>query len=52
MMIVDLGPHALPVLGAYGVSAVLIGALIAVTLIAARRARAALTAAEGDADER
>ncbi|MEM9754585.1 MAG: heme exporter protein CcmD [Pseudomonadota bacterium] len=46
-MIPDLGPHAVPVLTAYGVGLSLIGILIAWSIWQARRVRRRLDAAEG-----
>lgn len=43
---IELGRHAVPVLTAWGISAVLIGGLIAQTLVAAARARRALDRVE------
>ena len=45
-MMTELGRHAVPVLTAWGVSAVLIAGLVAQTLIAASRARRALDRVE------
>lgn len=45
-MMDELGRHAVPVLAAWGISGLLIGALIAQTLIAAARARRALEKVE------
>ncbi|MDO5369425.1 heme exporter protein CcmD [Paracoccus sp. (in: a-proteobacteria)] len=45
-MIAELGRHAVPVLTAWGISALLIGGLIAQTLVAAARARRALEKVE------
>ncbi len=46
-MIPDLGTHAVAVLTAYGISAVLIFAIVVLSLLQARRAKRRLDAAEG-----
>ncbi len=43
---IDLGDYAAPVLSAYAVSIILIGGLVLASLHRARKARAALRAAE------
>ncbi|MBB3995362.1 heme exporter protein D [Sulfitobacter undariae] len=45
-MMPDLGKYATEVLSAYGVTFILIGALLAITLIRGAKARAALRRAE------
>jgi heme exporter protein D len=46
---VDLGKYAFPVLASYGVTFVLLGVLVAVTLWRGAKMRRALTEAERDA---
>ncbi len=45
---IDLGKHTASVLSAYGVTIVLLAALIGVTLVQARRAKARLAQVEAD----
>ncbi|MEM5543114.1 heme exporter protein CcmD [Sulfitobacter sp. AS92] len=48
----ELGKYAAEVLSAYGVSLVLLGALVAVTLLRGRAARRALEETEAEAGRR